>query len=295
MTPVLWDTGPFPAGPTLLDQIGKVPDDCQGAILLFTPDVISARSGQKTHEAVSNVIFEYGYLSARLTRQRVAICQFGDAEPPADLKGVKVMNAGPAYYRTPEKRGNDHTPKLSPNLIRELGIWLKSLPRLAEHIPPVVQLHGYSGTWSIETTFTTWRGMDVRKPNEVFWYGFTSLFIPPSGRAGKGRMHGHTDVKWAGYSAIYDVQNKVEEATAHPDGALDLRVSVIRSKRTDGVDIPDELFRSALPEKQFDVHLEPATGQPNVLRGTHTFTRGSEVYQAAEEVYRREELDPRSD
>jgi hypothetical protein len=207
MTSVVWDTGAFPAGSTLLEQIERLADDFVGAVLLFTPDVISVRSGQTTGEPVSNVMFEYGYLSARLTRQRVAICLFEDAALPSDLQGVKIMNAGAVGYRTPEERGNDYsTPMLPTNVIDELGIWLESLPRLAEYIPPVVQLHGYSGTWRIETRFSIWRGIPVSSPNEVFWYGSTSLFIPPSGRAGKGIMYGSAHVNWAGYHSMRLIQ-----------------------------------------------------------------------------------------
>jgi len=90
MTSVVWDTGAFPAGSTLLERIESFADDFEGAVLLFTPDIISVRSGQTAGEPVSNVMFEYGYLSARLTRQRVAICLFEDAALPSDLQGVKV-------------------------------------------------------------------------------------------------------------------------------------------------------------------------------------------------------------
>jgi CAP12/Pycsar effector protein, TIR domain len=133
MTSVVWDTGAFPVGSTLLERIESFADDFEGAVLLFTPDVISMRGGQTAREPVSNVMFEYGYLSARLTRQRVAICLFEDVALPSDLQGVKVMNAGAVGYRTQEGRGNDYsTPKLPANLIHELGIWLESLPCLAE-------------------------------------------------------------------------------------------------------------------------------------------------------------------
>jgi hypothetical protein len=289
MTSVVWDTGAFPAGSTLLERIESFADEFEGAVLLFTPDVISARSGQRVGEPVSNVMFEYGYLSAQLTRQRVAICLFEGVTLPANLGGVKVMNAGAVGYQTPERRGNDYsTPKLPPNLIRELGIWLESLPRLAEHIPPVVQLHGYSGTWKIETRFNMWRGIPVSSPNEVFWYGYTYLFIPPSGRAGKGIMYGSAHVKWAGYRSEYQVVNEVHEATVDRNGSLNLRVLVQRRQlvHEEGA-LPDERLRDDLAANEFDIHLEPAAGQPGELRGVHQYTRGIEVHQAAVERDRR--------
>ena len=289
MTSVVWDTGAFPAGSTLLERIEGFADDFEGAVLLFTPDVISVRSGQTAGEPVSNVMFEYGYLSARLTRQRVAICLFEDASLPSDLQGVKVMNAGAVGYQTPEKRGNDYsTPKLPANLIRELRIWLESLPRQAEDIPPVVQLHGYSGAWRIETLFKIWRGIPVSRPNEVFWYGSTFLFIPPSGRAGKGIMYGSTTVNWAGYHSTYDVVNEVREATVDRKGALNLRVLAHQGQLTneEGA-LPDERLRRDLAANEFDIHLKPVAGQSRELRGGHEYTRGTEVYQAAVERYRR--------
>src|SRR4029077_20135036 len=109
----VWDTGAFPVGSTLLERIDSLANEFEGAVLLFTPDVHSVRSGQTADEPVSNVMFEYGYLSARLTRQRVAICLFENADLPSDLQGVKVMNAGAIGYRTPEARGVEYcTPEL---------------------------------------------------------------------------------------------------------------------------------------------------------------------------------------
>jgi hypothetical protein len=289
MTAVVWDTGAFPAGSTLLERIESFGDDFEGAVLLFTPDVVSVRSGQTAGEPVSNVMFEYGYLSARLTRQRVAICLFEGAALPSDLQGVKVMNAGPVGDRTAEERGTAYgTSTLPANLIRELGIWLESLPRLAEQIPPVLQLHGYSGTWRIETRFDIWRGLPASSPNEVFWYGSASLFIPPSGRAGKGIMYGSAYVNWTGYRSRYDVVNEVRDATADRHGALNLRVLVVRRQlvQEEGA-LPDERLRGDLAANEFDIHLEPAAGQPRELRGVHHYTRGTEVYQAAVERYRR--------
>jgi CAP12/Pycsar effector protein, TIR domain len=154
MTAVVWDTGAFPVGSTLLERIESLAEEVEGAVLLFTPDVHAVRAGKADEEAVSNVIFEYGYLSARLTRQRVAICLVDDAVLPVDLLGVKVIQAGTIAYRSGVAGGaGDRTPELPDRLSDELRFWLEALPRRAERIPPVVQLHGYSGTWEIETRF----------------------------------------------------------------------------------------------------------------------------------------------
>ena len=234
-------------------------------------------------------MFEYGYLSARLTRRRVAICLFEDAALPSDLQGVKIINAGAVGERAAGARGLEYSaPELPPHMIDELGLWLEGLPRRAERIPPVVQLHGYSGTWEIETRFMVWRGMQVTEPNEVFWFGFTSLFIPPSGRGGKGVMYGSNHVNWGGYRSRHDVVNDVREATVDQSGVLTLRVLILRRQLvTESGPSPDDRFHSDLPEKDFYICLDPAPGQARELRGGHKFTRGIDTYQQAVERYRR--------
>jgi len=63
-----------------------------GAVLLATPDVSCKRDGKWFSAPVANVVFEYGYLAARLTRERVAICRFKEAEVPSDRGGMKVIH-----------------------------------------------------------------------------------------------------------------------------------------------------------------------------------------------------------
>jgi hypothetical protein len=288
VTPVLWDADAFPVGSTLVERIESLADEFDGAILLLTTDVHSVRGGRTFEEPVSNVMFEYGYLSARLTRPRVAICLVEGADLPSDLLGVKVIQAGAPDHRTP-KNGNtpQETPELPAALIRELGVWVSGLPRLAERIPPIVQLHGYSGIWRIDTRFEVWRGMPVTRPDEVFWYGFTSLLIPTSGRGGRGVMYGSAHVNWAGYRSRYDVVNEVREASVDRHGVLRLRALVLRRElaHEEGA-IPDERLRGELgPPKEFDIRLEPASGLSRELRGVHQYTRGTEIYQAAVERY----------
>ena len=289
MTPVVWNTGAFPVGSTLLERIESLADEFEGAVLLFTPDVRSERSGHSANETVSNVMFEYGYLSARLTRRRVAICLFEDAALPSDLQGVKVINAGAVGYRAAGARGVGYrTPELPTHMIGELRLWLEGLPRRAEHIPPVVQLHGYSGTWEIETRFKLWRGMQVTEPNDVLFFGFTSLFIPPSGRGGKGVMYGSHHINWGGYHSRHDVVNDVREAVVDQCGVLTLRVLGLRRQLvSESGPLPHGRFHSDLPEKDWYIHLEPVAGQSKELRGEHEYTRGIETYQEAVERYRR--------
>jgi len=289
MIPAVWDTGTFPVGSTLLERIDGLAYEFDGAVLLFTPDTRSVRGGLTIAEPISNVMFEYGYLSARLTRQRVAICLVENARIPSDLQGVKVIDTGTIGYRPwRESDPPASPPELPDHAVRDLAQWLGGLPRLAERIPPVLQLHGYSGTWSIETRFEKYRGMRVAPPDEVYWYGATSLFIPPSGSNGRGVMHGTLHVTWGGYHSQHDVLNEVRDATVDRAGALVLRVQITRRHLVlERGSPPDERLRGDLPVKEWDIHLEPVAGKPQELRGVHKYTRGIDPFQSAVERYRR--------
>ena len=87
------------------------------------------------------VIFEYAYLSARLTRARVAICSFFGAGLPSYVNGVKLIVEPTVGYDATNLPGH---------LATEIVAWLQGLPRLAEQMPPTVQLHAYSGRWEVE-------------------------------------------------------------------------------------------------------------------------------------------------
>jgi hypothetical protein len=288
MSAVVWDTSAFPVGSTLLERIESLAGEVEGAILLFTPDVHASRAGKTTEEAVPNVMFEYGYLSARLGRQRVAICLVDDADLPSDLHGVKVIQAGTIGYRPGAAEGaGDRTPELPDQLTGELRSWLEALPQRAECIPPIVQMHGYSGTWDIETRFDVFRGLQVTPPDEVFWFGYTVLLIPPSGRGGKGIMYGSNHVNWRGYRAQHDVVNEVRDASVDKRGVLTLRVLILRRQLVRAVGTPsDDRLNTDLPAKDFYIRLEPVPGQAGELRGVHEYTRGVEPFQRATERYR---------
>jgi hypothetical protein len=133
-----------------------------------------------------------------------------------------------------------------------------------------------------------WRGLQVTPPNEILWFGSTSLFIPPSGRGGKGVMYGSNHVDWAGYRSQSDVVNEVRVAAVDERGVLTLRVLILRHQLVyEKGPLPDERFHADLPAKDFYIRLEPVAGRSRELRGVHEYTRGTEAYQEAVERYRR--------
>ena len=104
---------------------------------------------------------------------------------------------------------------------QEIQTWLHRLPRLAACIPPVLPAARLLRNLADRHPVRSLAGMPVIAPDEVFWYGFTTLLIPTSGRRGKGIMWGSAHIKWAQYRSRYDVVNEVREAKSQPARCAD--------------------------------------------------------------------------
>jgi hypothetical protein len=277
MSPVIWNMGAFPAGKTLLERIESLPCEFDGAVLLATPDIYCTRGDETFTAPSSNVIFEYGYLSSRLTRRRVAICRFGEAYMPSDLAGVKVIEG---------KDVDCEAPEIPQDMKREIISWLDGLPKLAAGTLPIIQSHGYSGRWSIENRFDLWRGFPVEQPDSIYFHGIAILSIPPSGRGGTGIMYGATYISVHDYNARLDVVNEIRDATIDGNGGLRLRIEVVRRHLAEEEgDPPDRRFRERLQSRDFEVSLRPVAGVPNELHGQHIYTRATEVFSSGTERY----------
>ena len=119
MAPVIWNTDAFRPGRTLLEEIEDFPGAVQAAILLATPDVWCTRRDEEFRAPVANVLFEYGYLGGRLTRDRVAVCRAAHAVMPSDADGVKLIEIGEVDLEEP---------RIPDDAVTELRRWLAGLP-----------------------------------------------------------------------------------------------------------------------------------------------------------------------
>jgi hypothetical protein len=151
-------------------------------------------------------------------------------------------------------------------------------------VPPIKQLHGYSGEWRINTTFRVWQGQPVADQNKVVFQGAMVLMLAEGGRTGSGTQIGTLSVSLDGWRARYQVANKVLGANVSKEGALRVTCQVLSRKRLTPDQPPepynDELFGDA----HFTVHLRPVPGNPQRLTGDHTYVAGTD-HQKAEEVY----------
>jgi hypothetical protein len=238
VNPVRWydGAGPFAVGKTLLETVERLPIDFQGAVLLVTPD------------PSPNVFIEFGYLAARLTRKRVAICRFGGAEIPSDLGGMKYVDF--SEYDYAGKSG-----ELPTQPAIELTEWLRQIPRLARGTSPITQVHGYSGTWNVVSRFSLWRGTPIEPEDTVSFEGKAFLVLQDNGEAGSGIQIGKLSIRIGEYAATYDILNEIINASVDVNGTLRMLVKVVRREG------PKEPPKVRLDEAKYPANL-PKKGVP---------------------------------
>ena len=277
MTATRWDGAAFAPGRTLLEQIEDLPFDYDGAVLIATPDLVGKRGSRIHRGPVANVIFEYGYLSARLARGRVIICRFQNAELPSDAAGVKVLDA---------RKVEGPTGSIPHTMVLQLRDWLSRLPQLADSTPATVQLHGYSGRWRVRNSFDVWHSIPLDALDTVYFDGSMMLSIHVSGKSGMGIMYGETYISIGTYRATIQVVNEIREAVVTQQGVLKLTLEVVRRDfRNETGEPPPVPFRQAMQGSEFNVDLAPVPGEPKLLRGTHSYRRNLAVYSSATEEY----------
>ena len=280
---VLWNTR-FPAGQMLLEEIERLPQEITGAVLLATPDIEYTRDGEPFTAPIANVVFEYGYLAARLTRKRVAICRFGKLDLPSDVEGVNVIVIRRDEY---EYRKGVASP-LPDNAKTKISQWLDELPPLVEGMPAVSQVHGYSGTWNVQNHFTRWRGRDIDKDkgDEVYFDGKTLLVLQDDGTRGTGVQVGKLYASVGQYRVTREVVNEILWAKIDKSGTLTLRVKLIRSRAVPGTEQgADPPLQRDLTNREFELELNPSAGEVKMLRGPHGYKKAAEVFQSAEENF----------
>ena len=87
------------AGMTIIEKIEHYSNDADFALVLYTPCDL----GRGVHEgnppkkrARQNVVFEHGYLMAKLGRENVCALLKGEVEAPNDISGVVYVGLDPA-------------------------------------------------------------------------------------------------------------------------------------------------------------------------------------------------------
>lgn len=274
----------FPPGRTFLEQIEMLPDEVVAAVLLATPDVKSTRGTHAGSMPVPNILFEFGFLAARLGRGRVALVEVDELDLPSDLNGMSVIKDVQHTY------GRDAAFLLHNDTHLKLLAWLRGLRTLAPGLPAMAQVHGYSGTWDVRNRFTRWRDHDVAPGDDVFFIGKTFLTLDAGGTTGSGVQVGTLSVSMGGYQVEREVVNEIVHASVDGDGTLRLRLKMVRSRivpgSEHGVEHADARMRGDLGHVVFPLELRPATDEVRTLRGPHDFERAADAHlQLAQEKF----------
>jgi hypothetical protein len=271
--PLPW-TECFKLGDITFLGIENVARRVAGAVFLATPDDDSVIRAQKVRTPRANVLFEYGYLSAMLTRRRVALCRYDGAELPSDFAGVTYVPMG-AFAPTGPL---DHQARA------RLKSWASELPAAQAGFSPTALMHGYSGCWQVETSYQMFRRMKIESPDYVLLGGKMILQLPPEGRGGAGSFYGNLQMQVGACFAEFEVAERVVDAEVLPDGSMKVRNTVHTRRRVrmegeppqrDGFE-PD--FRGA---REIEVVLTGAPDEPGVLRAHFTSEVGGDVYSRA--------------
>lgn len=87
-------------GRNIIDNLDKH-TEVKTAIVLYTPDDLGKYAVDKDYipRARQNVIFEHGYLLAKLGRDRVIMMVDGDPEIPTDVSGITYIHTSVRDWR----------------------------------------------------------------------------------------------------------------------------------------------------------------------------------------------------
>ncbi|RMS85070.1 TIR domain-containing protein [Pseudomonas savastanoi] len=88
------------AGMTIIEKIERYAGDADFALVLYTPCDLGRGAHESnvrpSNRARQNVVFEHGYLMAKLGRQNVCALVKGHIETPNDISGVVYVSLDPA-------------------------------------------------------------------------------------------------------------------------------------------------------------------------------------------------------
>lgn len=273
VAPLLW-TDCFKLGDITFLAIENLARRVAGAVFLATPDDDSVIREQRVRTPRANVLFEYGYLSAMLTRGRVALCRYTTSELPSDFAGVTYVPMGAFEANRP----------LDAPARAKLKSWATELPAVQVGFSPTCQLHGYSGHWEVETVYEVYRRLPIKSPDYAVIDGTMLLQVPPDGNGGSGVFYGTMQVQIGACYAEFEMCDRVVEARVQADGSLKLRNSVQTRQLLKLEGLPPQRdgfepeFRGA---REIGVFIYCPPDEPGILRGRFLSEVGGTIYSQA--------------
>ena len=270
---LLW-TECFHLGDITFVSIENIARRVAGAVFLATPDDDSIIREQKVRIPRANVLFEYGYLSAMLTRNRVALCRYDGAELPSDFAGLTYVPMGTFEPTRP----------LDDQAKAKLLSWATELPAVQVGFSPTSLMHGYSGTWHTETVYEVWRRIQFKDPDYAIIKGTTILQIPSNGEGGAGCFYGNMQIQIGNCYAEFEMCDRVIDAKVYGDGSMKIRNTVQSRQRIKLEGEPpqrdgfEQDYRGA---REIDLHIYCPPDEPGILRGNFQSEIRGNIYSKA--------------
>ena len=271
--PLLW-TDCFKLGDITFMTIENIARRVAGAVFLATPDDDSVIRDQRVRTPRANVLFEYGYLTAMLTRTRVALCRYTTAELPSDFAGVTYVPMGPF----------ESGRALDGQARAKLKSWAAELPAVHVGVSPTCQMHGYSGTWKVEIVYEVYRRIPLQSPDYAILNGTMLLQIAPDGNSGSGCLYGNLRIQIGACYAEFEMCDLVIDAKVFGDGSLKLR-NAVQTRQLIKLEGPPPQKDGFEPEfrgaREIDLSIQCPPQEPGVLRGRFLSEVGGNVYSKA--------------
>ena len=268
--PLLW-TEYFKPGEITFLGIENIVSRVAGAVFLATPDDDSVIRERQIKTPRGNVLFEYGYLSATLTRSRVALCHYTGAELPSHFAGVTYISMGTL----------EPTKPLTDQVKTRLKSWATDLPAIQAGFSPTCQMHGYSGRWQIETTYEVYRRIQIKDPDYAVFNGTMILQVPADGHGGVGCAYGNLQIQIGDCCAEFEASDWISDAKVFGDGTMKIRNAIQSRQRIKLEGTPPQRdgfesdFRGA---RELDLFFHCPPDEPGVLRGQFSSEVGENIY-----------------
>jgi hypothetical protein len=289
--PVLWREV-FEPGYVTFEALENMMRDCCGAVFIATPDDDGHIRGRAVKTPRANIMLEFGLVAGRLGRTNVAICQYGCAELPSDLKGLTMIPMDP-----PPDISADAQVEFRLATDEQVRKWASRLIGTAEMIARTEIVHGYAGRWGFTVDLTRWRGLQIASPSYVEVNGDFDLFVGPNGQSGSGFAHGRLTFKLTDsqrgdcqpYQGEYRISHEITNVLCGGDGALSFTSTVFALHWMIAPSLlPPELAGLTDPPEPWPFSWEfHPTGQPRALEGSLRAEAGGIITLGTAEAIRR--------
>ena len=141
--------------------------ECCGAVFVATPDDCTTIGDKTVSIPRSNVMLEFGLVAGRMGRHSTALCRYGGAVLPSDLKGLTDIPMDPCSASGEQVDAE----KFRDDAEEKLRHWCKHLLATAETVPRTDIVHGYTGSWDFNLQLRRWRCLEISPPSFVQVHG----------------------------------------------------------------------------------------------------------------------------